>query len=98
MGLKWWHLGLIISLIMAGIISIYASSSPDGLERVAEDKGFISKGKKEVIHSPMPEYTIPGISNVKLSTSLAGLVGTLLVFLLMYSMGKALKGEKRNGA
>ncbi len=96
MGLKWWHAGLIISLVIAGVISLYASSSPDGLERIAEDKGFSSKGK-EVIRSPMSDYAIPGISNFKLAASLAGLIGTLLIFLLMYGIGKALKGEKRNG-
>ena len=33
--------GILVSIIVAGFISYYASSSPDGLEKVAEDKGFL---------------------------------------------------------
>ena len=35
--------GLLASLLLAGVASFYASSSPDGLEKVAEDIGFIKK-------------------------------------------------------
>ncbi len=34
-------IGLAVSLLLAGVVSYYASSSPDGLEKVAEDIGFI---------------------------------------------------------
>jgi cobalt/nickel transport protein len=33
--------GILISIFVAGFLSFYASSSPDGLEKVAEDKGFL---------------------------------------------------------
>ena len=38
--------GLGIALVIA-IFSPLASSSPDGLERVAEDKAFVDKGEKD---------------------------------------------------
>jgi hypothetical protein len=37
-------IGLGISLLLALFISPFASSSPDGLEKVAETKGFAEKG------------------------------------------------------
>ena len=44
MKLKWWHIGLLLALAVA-IISPLASSAPDGLERVAENEGFIEVAK-----------------------------------------------------
>ncbi|MDI6639350.1 MAG: PDGLE domain-containing protein [Methanocellales archaeon] len=94
MELKWWHIGLIIALVLAGVISPFASSLPDGLERVAIDYDFIELGEgHEVMHSPMPDYVVPGISKETLATSLAGLIGTLMMFGLVYGIGKALKGS-----
>ncbi|MBU2617230.1 MAG: PDGLE domain-containing protein [Euryarchaeota archaeon] len=92
MELKWWHIGLIIALVLAGVISLFASPLPDGLERVAIDHDFLGEGH-EVMHSPMPDYVVPGISNETLATSLAGLIGTLMMFGLVYGIGKALKGS-----
>ena len=81
-----------IALIMAGAISLFASSNPDGLERVAEDIGFLETGEgHEAIEAPMPDYVIPGIENEVLSASLAGLIGTVIMFLLAIGLGKALK-------
>ena len=38
--------GFIASLFLAGVVSFYASSSPDGLEKVAGDIGFIDSAKE----------------------------------------------------
>ena len=43
---KFYLSGLVVSLFLAGVISFYASSSPDGLEKVAEDIGFIQTAKE----------------------------------------------------
>lgn len=92
MDIRWWHIGLIIALVLAGGVSLFASSFPDGLERVAINHGFIELGEGyEVMHSPMPDYIVPGISNEALAASLAGLIGTLMMFGLVYGIGKALK-------
>ncbi|MBK8758105.1 MAG: PDGLE domain-containing protein [Actinomycetales bacterium] len=39
-GRTWWVLGLGVALFVAGVISRFASSAPDGLERVTEDHGI----------------------------------------------------------
>jgi cobalt/nickel transport protein len=85
-------IGLIIALFLAGIISMFASSFPDGLEKVAENLGFLEKGEIEPsIKSPVPDYAIPGIKNEKLATSIAGIAGTLVVFGLGYGIAFILK-------
>lgn len=85
-------IGLLIALILAFLISPFASSSPDGLEKVAEEKGFIEKGKVEpAANFPLPDYTWPGLKDEKMATSLAGIFGTLVVFGLAYGAGAILK-------
>ncbi|MBA7482344.1 hypothetical protein ES707_17830 [subsurface metagenome] len=89
MRLKWYHLGLIISLLLAGFLSPFASSFPDGLEKIAEDLGFIEKGKA-IFSSPLAGYLFPGIESERLATSLAGIIGVLLVFGLAWELERLL--------
>jgi cobalt/nickel transport protein len=85
-------IGVVIALFLAGIISMFASSFPDGLEKVAENKGFLEKSEVEPpIKSPVPDYTMPGLKNEKLATSIAGIAGTLLVFGVSYGLAILLK-------
>ena len=57
--------GLAIAVALALFVSPWASSSPDGLEKVAEDKGFIEKAEEtEPVweSSPIPDYAVPGLT------------------------------------
>jgi hypothetical protein len=36
--------GVAVALLIAGVLSFYASSEPDGLTKVSEDHGFASTG------------------------------------------------------
>jgi cobalt/nickel transport protein len=84
--------GLFAALLLAILISPFASSFPDGLERVAQEKGFIEKGEvKPVMVSPVPDYAWPGIKSKKIATSAAGVMGTLLVFGAAYGFAALLK-------
>ncbi len=89
MKLKWWIIGLLIALAVT-LISPLASPWPDGLERVAEDKGFIEHAQ-DAPYEIIPDYVFPGISNEAVATILAGIVGTLIVFGLAYGLGAMLK-------
>jgi cobalt/nickel transport protein len=89
-------IGLFIALLLAVILSPFASSFPDGLERVAEDKGFLEKGEvAPAMVSPVPDYAWPGIKSEKLATSVAGVMGTLLVFGAAYGFASLLKRKGR---
>ncbi|MBU3911914.1 MAG: PDGLE domain-containing protein [Candidatus Omnitrophica bacterium] len=85
-------LWLAAALILAFFVSPFAASSPDGLEKVADDKGFLEKGETEpVVSSPVPDYAWPGIKNEGMATGLAGIFGTLVVFGLAYGIGAMTK-------
>ncbi len=91
-GKKWWITGLVIAVFMACVLSLFASPEPDGLERIAEDQGFAGKAEgQEVIHSPLPGYTVPRIENEQLAAALAGLVGVLIILGVTFSWAKILK-------
>ena len=86
---KWWIAGLLIALAVT-LISPLASAWPDGLERVAEDKGFVDDAQ-DAPYEVIPDYVLPGIGNEALATILAGVVGTLAVFGLACGLGALLK-------
>ncbi|MBE3588018.1 MAG: PDGLE domain-containing protein [Thermoanaerobacteraceae bacterium] len=89
--------GLLVALAVAALLSPFASPSPDGLERVAEDQGFLHLAEgKELIHALMPDYVFPGIAHEGLATALAGVVGTLLVFAAMYLLVRIILRFKGN--
>lgn len=92
---KYWIFGLFVALFMATILSLFASPDPDGLERVAEDHGFIGKDSGSFFEI-MPDYVVPGIENETIAASLAGLIGTLIVFGLTIGVGIVLK-RKNSG-
>ena len=72
--------GSLIALILA-ILSPLASSHPDGLEWVAEEHGFIDAAK-DAFYNIIPDYTMPGISNPAIATIIAGIVGSIVVFVI----------------
>lgn len=87
-GSFWIFIGiaLIIAAVLAIFISPFASSSPDGLEKVAEDKGFIEDAEEADTawdHSPVPDYAMPGVENEKVATGLAGIAGVLITLVVM---------------
>lgn len=68
--------GLAASLVLAGFVSFYASASPDGLEKVAADKGIDAKAEDHAAaDSPLADYGIEGITNSRVSGGLAGVIG-----------------------
>ncbi len=87
----WVTAGLLLALLMA-TFSFTASSSPDGLERVAEDQGFAATAL-EPLYNILPDYTIPFIANEAASGVLAVILGTLLVFGIAVAVGRTMRPE-----
>jgi hypothetical protein len=72
-------LGLLVCVVLAGVVSFYASGSPDGLEKVAEDIGFIENVEPHAIgDSPLADYGVSGVADERLSVGLSGLIGVAL--------------------
>lgn len=88
-GRGWVYAGVIISLL-AVLLSPLASADPDGLERVAEDIGFLAQGL-DAPYQILPDYTIPFLGETALSTIVAGAVGALVALGLMVVVGKSLQ-------
>ncbi len=76
-GRGWIVAGVLLSLAVV-LLAPYASASPDGLERVAQDMGFIGTAVAAP-YEVLPDYTIPFVGSESLSTLLAGVLGVLVV-------------------
>ncbi|MFE5936292.1 energy-coupling factor ABC transporter permease [Streptomyces sp. NPDC056470] len=73
---KFWLGGVAAALLLAGFVSFYASASPDGLEKVAADKGFDKNVEEHAAaDSPLADYGVKGIDTARLSGGLAGVIG-----------------------
>lgn len=76
---KLWIAGLAVALFLAGIVSFYASSSPDGLESVAHQLGFMKTAKDSLnAGTPLNGYAVKGVENARLSGGLAGVIGVFI--------------------
>jgi cobalt/nickel transport system permease protein len=91
-GKGWIVAGIIVSLL-AVLISPLASGDPDGLERVAENIGFLERGMSAP-YEVLPDYTISFLGETALSTILAGIVGVLVVFGLLFLVGRSLREKQ----
>jgi hypothetical protein len=73
---------LVLAIMLA--LAPFASSAPDGLEKVAERNGFADRGRLAPVQesAPVPDYAFPGVDDPRLATALAGLAGALGVLAL----------------
>lgn len=75
--------GLAVALLLAGLVSYYASSSPDGLEKVAGDQGFLDSAEDSATAgSPLADYGVAGVEDERASVGLAGVLGVIVTFVV----------------
>jgi PDGLE domain len=87
---KWFTiLALALAIGLATAASPFASSSPDGLTRVAADGGFDARAKASA--GPAAGYAIPGVGDERVAKGLAGFAGTLLVFAAGAGVARAVR-------
>jgi cobalt/nickel transport protein len=105
-------IGLLVTLVLAGVVSNVASGSPDGLDSVArEGCRFDSSGEivggdciakreaeNQTADSPLADYGIRGIDNPYLSTGLAGVLGVLVTLGLGYGLFRLARSRRREPA
>ncbi len=89
-GGRGWVVGGVLITLAAVLISPFASGSPDGLERVAENLGFLGIGQ-DAPYQILPDYTIPFLGETALSTILAGVVGAGILMGLLILVGRNLQ-------
>jgi hypothetical protein len=77
-----YYLGLLaVGIGIALLVTFFsplASSEPDGLEKVAENEGFI-KEAEDAPYEVIADYVLPWVDNEDLATILAGIIGVLIV-------------------
>lgn len=93
-GWGWIAAGLLIALAIA-FASPLADSNPDGLERVAEDHGFIELGEAPP-YELLPDYTVPFIQQEGVTTIAAGIIGVLVVAGVGYGVARVAGRDKRS--
>jgi hypothetical protein len=90
-------LALAVAVGLGTAVSPWASPHPDGLEKVAEDTGFLEHATSNAVQdgSPIPDYAFPGIADERVATGVAGFVGTVGVFVV--ALGVAWLLRRRRG-
>lgn len=82
----------LLTAVMVGLLlSPFASGFPDGLEWVAARYHFLHASAPLFV-APLPDYTVPFISNGLLATGLAGLAGVLVSFVSGWVLLRGLAG------
>ena len=94
--------GLLVAIGLATLVSGFASSSPDGLNKVAEDHGFAASAKEHLFETgPLAGYAVKGVNSDRLSTALAGLIGVLVTFgvgLALFALLRAMRSRSDKDA
>jgi PDGLE domain len=75
--------GLAVAVFLAAVVSFYASSTPDGLEKVAADTGInANQADHPLADAPFADYGTEGVKNERLSGALAGIAGVVLTLVI----------------
>lgn len=89
--------GLLVALALATVVSQFAVEAPDGLERVAEDTGFVVSATDHALaDSLFADYATAGITNESFSLAIAGVVGTVVTLAVVAGIFLALRERRRS--
>ena len=91
----WWLVGLSLAVLVVAVLAPLASSDPDGLERVAIDVGFAEQGTDPAFEV-LPDYSVPFLGDSTLSLIVAGVIGVVLLFAMMWLLGRMLARRARH--
>ena len=91
--------GVLVCLVLALVVSRWASDEPDGLERVAVDTGFSSEAEPHAFESgPLAGYEVEGGDDG--GPGVAGVVGVAVVFATaggLVALARRRTGSRRGG-
>lgn len=88
--------GLLVAAFFAVVVSQFAASDPDGLEKVAIDEGFVDNGRDhDLAGSLFADYATRGIDHEELSLAVAGIAGVSLTVIVGAGMLVALRPLRR---
>lgn len=90
-----WKKFFFASLFVGGFVSLFASPSPDGLERTLQHLDIVSN-ENAVGYGLFADYILP-IEIGPFSHMLAGFLGILIVFATLFIAGMSLFAPKKKG-
>ena len=90
--------GLLVAIGLAMLVSGFASSSPDGLNKVAEDHGFATNARQHLFENgPLAGYAVKGVNGDRLSTGISGLIRVLVTFGIGLALFALLRAMRSGG-
>ena len=90
--------GLLVAIGLAMLVSGFASGSPDGLNKVAEDHGFAANARQHLFENgPLAGYAVKGVNGDRLSTGISGLIGVLVTFGIGLALFALLRAMRSGG-
>ena len=90
--------GLLVAIGLAMLVSGFASSSPDGLNKVAEDHGFAANARQHLFENgPLAGYAVKGVNGDRVSTGISGLIGVLVTFGVGLALFALLRAVRSGG-
>ena len=90
--------GLLVALLLAFFVSPFASSAPDGLEKVAADKAVDRDERDHALAGgPLADYSVRGVHDARLSTGLAGVIGVAVTFAIGGGLFLVVRRSGRRG-
>jgi cobalt/nickel transport system permease protein len=91
-GSRGWVFAGALTALLVLFLSPFASSNPDGLERVASDLGFLQSGQSAP-YQIIPDYALPILGQTAFSTIVAGLIGLVVVGAIIILLGQAMRAK-----
>jgi cobalt/nickel transport system permease protein len=89
--------GLAVALAVAVFLAPFASDHPDGLEWVGGQLGFL-KDAAPLLRAPLADYQVPALAgHIRAATAVAGLAGTLVVFVLGLALARIFSRPSQEG-
>ena len=88
--------GVAVALVIGGVVSYFASSAPDGLEKFQEDQGAATPAYPTVETPPIAfqDYNFNGLGEGFWANAVAGVVGSLIVLAILLLVGYALRRRR----
>jgi cobalt/nickel transport system permease protein len=78
----------LVAVMLAAVGVLFASASPDGIEKLGEETGIASQARS-YITTPLAGYEAAFVQSPSLAKAAAGLAGLALIYFLCVTIGRA---------